>query len=139
MVNHGSAMVVYRTSCCPILFVIILLINKSDSCYQLIKTMTKFGKETRYRLYVFIKKQQQQRQQHTHISVHFHKHYMIIVPLTVVLHCPITSMVHTLYYKCSNWAGDNQSSNHVEQFCHSFDSQMKSNIFRRKFFFLHIF
>ena len=68
MVIRGSATIVHRSSCCPILFVIILLINKSDNCYQLIKTMTKFEKETRHQLYVFIKKQQQQqRQQHTHV------------------------------------------------------------------------
>ena len=53
LVNHSSAMVVHRTSCCPILFVIILLINKSDNCYQLIKTMTKLEKETRHQLHVF--------------------------------------------------------------------------------------
>ena len=35
-------------------------LDDTKSCYQLIKTMTKFGKEIRYRLYVFTKKQRQQ-------------------------------------------------------------------------------
>ena len=91
MVNHGSAMVVYRTSCCPILFVIILLINKSDSCYQLIKTMTKFGKETRHQLYVFIKKT-------TTTEATTHTHFC---PLPQALHdnCPFNCRITLSNYK----------------------------------------
>ena len=59
--------------------------------------MTKFEKETRHWLYVFIKKklltQQIARQQAMHMmgSVHLHRYDV----LTVLLHCPITSMMHT--------------------------------------------
>ena len=67
--------------------------------------MTKFVKETRQQVYLFIKKKQQltqqnARQQHVHMtrSVHLHKHDMLTVPLTVLLHCPITSMTCTLSY-----------------------------------------
>ena len=31
-------------------------LDNTKSCYQLIKTMTKFEKATRHRLYIFIKK-----------------------------------------------------------------------------------
>ena len=76
--------------------------------------MTKFGKETRHQ-YVFIKKQRLvnsakcQTKAHITRSFHFHRHDVLIVPLTVLLQCPITSMTRTLSYKCSNRAGDNQS------------------------------
>ena len=66
--------------------------------------MTKFEKETRRRLYVFIKNQQptrrnarQQRAQMTR-SFHLHRHDVLTVPLTVLLHRPITSMMCTLPY-----------------------------------------
>ena len=107
MVIHGSAMAVHRTSWCPTLFVIILLINKSDDCYKLIKIWQNLKKklDNSYQVFIFIKKQQQlswqnvgQRHVHMTSSVHFHRHDMIIVPLTVLLHCPITSMICTLYY-----------------------------------------
>ena len=63
--------------------------------------MTKFEKETRHWLYVFIKKklltQQIARQQAMHMmgSVHLHRYDVLTVPVTVLLHCPITSMMHT--------------------------------------------
>ena len=51
--NNGD-----RTEWSPIRSVIIwgLTLDDTNSCYQLIKTMTKFEKETRHRLYFFIKK-----------------------------------------------------------------------------------
>ena len=67
--------------------------------------MTKFEKETRHRLYVFIKNQrltqQNARQQRAHAtcSVHFHWHDVLTVPLTVLGHRPITSMRHMLPYQ----------------------------------------
>ena len=64
--------------------------------------MTKFEKETRHWLYVFIKKkklltQRIARQQTMHMmgSVHLHRYDVLTVPVTVLLHCPITSMMHT--------------------------------------------
>ena len=82
--------------------------------------MTKFEKEIRHRLYIFIKKnqlltRQNARQQHTLMmhSVHLHRYDVLTVPLTVQLHCPITSMMRTLSYKCSNRAGDNQSRSRI--------------------------
>ena len=72
--------------------------------------------DNHYTFIHFHKKQQQLTwqnagQQYVHMmrSFHFRRHDMLIVPLTVLLHCLITSMTHTLYYRCSNWAGDNQS------------------------------
>ena len=83
--------------------------------------MTKFEKEIRHWLYIFIKKKNQlltrqnARQQRTLMmhSVHLHKYDVLTVPLTVQLHCPITSMMRTLSYKCSNRAGDNQSHSRI--------------------------
>ena len=66
--------------------------------------MTKFEKETRYKLYVFIKNQQSTQrntiQHHTLMtrSVHLHGHDVLPVPLTVLLHCPIKSMKRMLSY-----------------------------------------
>lgn len=79
--------------------------------------MTKFEIETRRRLYVFIEKKQQQqltqqnvRQQHMYMmqSVHQHRHDMFTVPLTVLLHHSITSMMHILSYSCSYLHSDKQ-------------------------------
>ena len=78
--------------------------------------MTKFEKETRHRLYVFIKKKQQltrrnARQQRTHMTrfVQLHGHDVLTVPLTVLLYCPITGTTRTLSHWCSNRAGTNQT------------------------------
>ena len=72
--------------------------------------LTKFEKEIRDRLwlYVFIKKRkgkkkeqltrQNARQQHMTRSVQLPWHDVLTVPLTVLLHCPITSMTRTLSY-----------------------------------------
>ena len=59
------------------------------------------------------------RKQHTHMthSVHLHRHDMLTGPLTVLLHCPITSMTLTLSNLCQNQAGDNQP---LKEFCYSF-------------------
>ena len=65
-------------------------LDDTKSCYQLMKTMAKFEKETRNRLYVFIKKKLLTRrnaeQQHAHMtrSVHLHMHDVLTVPLTVL-------------------------------------------------------
>ena len=71
--------------------------------------VTKFGKETRDRLwlYVFIKKRkkkkqqltrQNARQQYMTRSVQLPWHGVLTVPLTVLLHCPITHMTRTPSY-----------------------------------------
>ena len=78
--------------------------------------MTKFEIETRRRLYVFIEKKKQQltqqnvRQQHMHMmhSVQQHRHDMFTVPLTVLSHHSITSMMHILSYSCSYLHSDKQ-------------------------------
>ena len=51
------------------------------------------------------------RQQHIFMtrSVHLLRHDLLTVPSTVLLHCPITSMMCTLSHKCSNQVSDNQS------------------------------
>ena len=48
--------------------------------------MTKFEKETRHKLYVFIKNQQSTQQHHALMtrSVHLHGHDVLPVPLTVL-------------------------------------------------------
>ena len=43
------------------------------------------------------------------ISVPLLKHDLLTIPLTVLLQCPITSMMYTLSYRSSNRVGDNQS------------------------------
>ena len=66
--------------------------------------MTKFEKETKHQLYVFTKIKQQltrrnARQQRAHMTLSgpvLHRHDMLTVPLTVLLHCPITSMTRTV-------------------------------------------
>ena len=84
-------------------------IGQNKSSYQ---TVTKFEKEIRHLLYIFIRKkkqltQQNVQQQHAHVAntVHIHRYDMS----TVLLHCLITSMMHALSYSCSNHALDNQS------------------------------
>ena len=96
-------------------------LDDTKSCYQLIKTMTKFGKEIRYRLYVFTKKQRQQQQftrrnarhQRAHMirSVHLRRHDVLTVPLTVLLqawrvHCPISAQIGLVI------------TNHIQEFYH---------------------
>ena len=77
-------------------------LDNSKSYYQLIKTITKFEKETRHRLYVFIKKTQVNSVEcatiHAHMmrSVHLHSNDVLTVPLTVHLHYSIKSMTHAL-------------------------------------------
>lgn len=60
-----------------------------------IKTKTKFEKETRHRFYVFMKKKKDNSAKcattGTAHSVHLHRHDVLNVLLTVLLHCPITS------------------------------------------------
>ena len=77
------------------------------SCYQLVKSMKKFGKETRHQLFVFIKEKKNQqltrrnaRQQRARMtrSVHLHRHNELHVPLTVLLHFPITRVTRTLSF-----------------------------------------
>ena len=84
-------------------------IGQNKSSYQ---TVTKFEKEIRHLLYIFIRKkkqltQQNVQQQHAHVAntVHIHRYDMS----TALLHCLITSMMHALSYSCSNHALDNQS------------------------------
>ena len=68
--------------------------------------MTKFEKETRYRLYVFVKKKTKTKKKKTADSaicatvhyVHLHRHDVS----TVLLHCPITSITRKLSYWCLN-------------------------------------
>ena len=64
--------------------------------------MTKFEKETRHWLYVFIKKklltQQIARQQAMHMmgSVHLHRYDVLTVPVTVLLHSNYKHDAHTI-------------------------------------------
>ena len=72
--------------------------------------VTKFGKETRDRLWLYVfskmrkrKKKQQltrqnARQQYMTRSVQLPWHDVLTVPLTVLLHCPITHMTRTPSY-----------------------------------------
>lgn len=61
----------------------------TKSCYKIVKTMTKFEKENRHWLYMFIK-----------TTVNLMKCKTTVwAPWTVlVLHCPITSMIRALSY-----------------------------------------
>ena len=82
--------------------------DDTKSCYQLMKTMAKFEKETRHRLYVFIKKKlltrrnAEQQRAHMTRSVHLHMHDVLTVPLIVLytvqvqawrVHCPISAQI----------------------------------------------
>ena len=68
----------------------------------------KFVKETRHRFYIFIKKRKEKKkltwqnatQQHMQMmySVHLHWHDVLTFSLTVLLHCPIRSMMCTVSY-----------------------------------------
>ena len=55
------------------------------------------------------------RQQCAHMtrSVHLHRHDELTVPLTVLLQCPITSMMRIVSYYCSNRASVNQSRSRI--------------------------
>ena len=80
-------------------------LDDKKACYQLVTTMKKFEKETRHRLYVFIKTKNnsllgEMRDNSAHMtrSVHSHRHDALTVPLMVLLHCSITNMTCTLSY-----------------------------------------
>ena len=82
-----------------------MITDDTKSCYQLMKTMTKFEKETGHRLYVFKKTKYNSELIEVRDtaraltrSVHSHKHDLLAVPLTVLLHHPITSMTRILPY-----------------------------------------
>ena len=94
---------------------------------QSIKTMTKFEKETRYQLYVFIKTKKQQftrrnaRQQRPHMthSVPSYRHDVLTVPFTVLLHCQIAGMTRIL--SCCAQVGRLLITKHVREFFYGFD------------------
>ena len=80
-------------------------IRRYEVLLSIIQNYDKFEKETSHQLYIFIERKQHLawwnvRQQHAYMtsSVHLHKRDLLIIPLTVLLHCPITSMMHTLSY-----------------------------------------
>ena len=88
------------------------------------KTMAKFEKETRHRLYVFIKKKlltrrnAEQQRAHMTRSVHLHMHDVLTVPLIVLyavqvqawrVHCPISAQIGLV------------RTNHVREFYYGFD------------------
>ena len=82
--------------------------------------MEKFEKGTSHGLNIFIKIKPQlswqntrQKLAHMTLSVHLHRHDMLHGPLTVLLHCPITSMTRTVSYSCSNQACDSQSRSRI--------------------------
>ena len=94
--------------------------------------MTKFEKETRHRLYVFTKTknnsspgEMRDNSAHMTCSVHSHRHDTLTIPLTVLLHCSITSM--TLF---SAQIGRLMITNQFQEFCSSFDSKHKKDISR---------
>ena len=64
--------------------------------------MTEFEKETIHELHVFIRKNSLAKCETTARAmtrpVHLQKHDVLIVPLTVLLHCLITSITRTLSY-----------------------------------------
>ena len=70
--------------------------------------MTKFEREIRHQLYIFIKKNKTKQQltwrnvrqhsAHMMCSVNLHRYDMFTVILTVTLHYLIKSMMHTLTY-----------------------------------------
>ena len=70
-------------------------LDDTKSCYQLIKTITKFEKETRHRLYND-DDNNNNKVNSAKSSVHFHRHNVLTVPLTVQLHGPITNMSRTM-------------------------------------------
>ena len=90
----------------------VIILDEKKACYQLIKILRKFEKETGHRLYVFIKTKNsllgEMRDSSAHMtrSVHSHRHDALTVPLTVLLHCSITNMTRTLSYYCSNRPAD---------------------------------
>ena len=99
-------------------------LDDTKSCYQLMKTMTKFEKETRHLLYVFIKKKlltrrnAEQQRAHMKRSVHLHMYDVLTVPLTVLytvqvqawrVHCPISAQIGLVI------------TNHVREFYYGFD------------------
>ena len=72
-------------------------LDDMKSCYQLIKTMTKFEEKTRHQFHkTTVNSAKCETIVRTH--VHLHRHDVLIVPLTVLLHGPITSMMSTLSY-----------------------------------------
>ena len=70
------------------------------SCYQLIKTMTKFEIETSHWLFFFLKKKK---------PVNMSKWETTVQLQAGLVHCPISAQVGLVI------------TNHVREFCYSFD------------------
>ena len=91
---------------------------KSCYNYQLIKTMTKFVKETRHRLHVLIKNKitvssaKCETTSPARDAFCPHRHDVLIVPLTGILQCLITSMTRTVLLVLIS-IGDNPSRSRI--------------------------
>ena len=88
--------------------------------------MTKFGNEARHWLYVFRKTKNnsllgEMRDNSARMtrSVPSYRHDVLTIPLTDLLHCPITSMTRIL--SCCAQIGRLVITNRVGEFCYSFD------------------
>ena len=108
--------------------------DKKDT-YQLIKTMTKFEKETRYQLYVFIKTTVYSAKCETTAPAHdaffpLIRHDVLTVPLTVLVHCQIPGMMRMLS-SCAQ-IGRLLITKHVREFFYSFDLKNITRIFVEK-------
>ena len=82
-----------------------------NSSFQLVRTVTKFEKDNRHQLYVFIKKKKttvnSAKCSTKSLTVHLHN------VSTVLLDHFITGMTRALSCKCSDRAGDNQSRSRI--------------------------
>ena len=92
---------------------------KSCYNYQIIKTLIKFEKETRHRLHVLIKNKItvssakcETTSRARDAFCHLHRHDVLIVPLTGILQCLITSMTRTFLLVLIS-LGDNPSRSRI--------------------------
>ena len=101
-------------------------LDETKSCYQLIKTKTKFEKEIKNQSYIVMKKNWQLtwwnvRQQCVHMtcSVHLHRHDMLTFLLTVLL--TLLSYKHDMYTVLISVQIGLVIANHFKEIWSSFD------------------
>ena len=96
----------------------LLPINQNyDEIWERNKTLViRFQKNQKQQ---FTRRNARQPRAHMTRSVPSYRHDVVTVPLTVLLHCPITSMTRIL--SCCAQIGRLMITNHVREFGHSFD------------------
>ena len=107
-------------------------LDNTNSCYQLIKTMTKFETELDIcYMCSWKKKQQHQLPQQNVRQQQGHMTHSVHLPVSMVFYCPFNCAINTVQLQA--WSIHHPITaqmgqvitNHVPEFCHSFDYKLK--------------